>query len=111
MPIRDLVGGMNDVPEKEAKIAAGLPYRDYRTLGVLVRKLNLENKTKIKTIGNIVPDNWVYVHDRNVQLGRFQIYNNCRLTWLSISSIPYGSVWNTSATKAISSGYVRSGVF
>ena len=33
MPIRDLVGGMNDVPEKEAKIAAGLPYRDYRTLG------------------------------------------------------------------------------
>ena len=47
MPIRDLVGGMNDVPEKEAKIAAGLPYRDYRTLGVLVRKLNLENKTKI----------------------------------------------------------------
>ena len=76
MPIRDLVGGMNDVPEKEAKIAAGLPYRDYRTLGVLVRKLNLENKTKIKTIGNIVPDNWVYVHDRNVQLGRFQIYNN-----------------------------------
>ena len=76
MPIRDLVGGMNDVPEKEAKIAAGLPYRDYRTLGVLVRKLNLKNKTKIKTVGNIVPDNWVYVHDRNVQLGRFQIYNN-----------------------------------
>ncbi len=76
MPIKDLVGGMNDVPAHEARIAAGLPYRDYRTLGVLIRKLNLKNKTKIRTIGNIVPDNWIYVHDRTVQVGRFQIYNN-----------------------------------
>ena len=45
------------------------------TLGVLVPKLNLKNKTKIKTVGDIVPDNWVYVHDRTVKLGRFQIYN------------------------------------
>ncbi|HJB91944.1 MAG TPA: NAD(P)/FAD-dependent oxidoreductase [Candidatus Eisenbergiella merdavium] len=76
MPIKDLVGGMNDVPAREAAIAAGLPYRDYMTLGVLVPKLNLVNKTKIKTIGNIVPDDWIYVHDRTVQMGRFQIYNN-----------------------------------
>ncbi len=76
MPVKDLVGGMNDVPEKEAAIAAGLPYRDYRTLGVLIPRLNLKNKTKIKTIGNIVPDNWIYVHDRTVKLGRLQIYNN-----------------------------------
>ena len=27
-------------------------------------------------MGNIVPDDWVYVHDRNVSMGRFQIYNN-----------------------------------
>lgn len=76
MPLKDLVGGMNDVPEKEAAIAKGLPYRDYMTLGVLVPRLNLENKTKIKTIGNIVPDDWIYVHDRTVSMGRFQIYNN-----------------------------------
>ena len=76
MPVKDLVGGMNDVPAKEAAIAAGLPYRDYRTLGVLIPTLKLKNKTKIHTIGNIVPDNWVYVHDRSVTMGRFQIYNN-----------------------------------
>ena len=76
MPVKDLVGGMNGVPEKEAAIAAGLPYRDYMTLGVLVPRLNLENKTKIRTISNIVPDDWIYVHDRTVQMGRFQIYNN-----------------------------------
>lgn len=76
MPVKDLVNGMNDVPEHEAKIAAGLPYRDYMTLGVLVPNLKLKNKTKIKTVQNIVPDNWVYVQDRRVKVGRFQIYNN-----------------------------------
>ena len=76
MPVKDLVAGMNDVPADPARIAAGLPYRDYMTLGVLVPKLNLRNKTNIKTIGNIVPDNWVYVQDRTVKMGRFQIYNN-----------------------------------
>ena len=76
MPVKDLVGGMNDVPEEAARIAAGLPYRDYMTLGVLVPKLNLVNKTKMRTVGNIVPDCWVYVQDRRVKMGRFQIYNN-----------------------------------
>ena len=76
MPIKDLIAGMNDVPENESRIAKGLPYRDYMTLGVLVPKLKLENKTSIKTLQNIVPDNWVYVQDRRVKMGRFQIYNN-----------------------------------
>ena len=76
MPVKDLVGGMNDVPEDMAAIARGLPYRDYMTVGVLVPRLNLKNKTKLKTISDIVPDDWVYVHDRSVSMGRFQIYNN-----------------------------------
>lgn len=76
MPVKDLVGGMNDVPDDIAAIASGLPYRDYMTVGVLIPHLNLKNETKTKTMGNIVPDNWVYVHDRSVQMGRFQIYNN-----------------------------------
>ena len=76
MPLKDLIAGMDGVPESVSEIAAGLPYRDYMTVGVLVPKLKLRNETKIKTIGNIVPDNWVYVHDRSVKMGRFQIYNN-----------------------------------
>ena len=76
MPVKDLVIGMNDVPQQYRAIAEGLPYRDYMTVGVLVPQLKLKNKTQIKTLGNIVPDNWVYVHDRNVKMGRFQIYNN-----------------------------------
>lgn len=76
MPLKDLVAGMNGVPADAARIAAGLPYRDYMTLGVLVSRLNLKNKTKLKTVGDIVPDCWVYVQDRSVRMGRFQIYNN-----------------------------------
>jgi len=76
MPLKDLMAGMNDVPAEPARIAAGLPYRDYMTLGVLVKELALENRTDIKTINNIVPDCWVYVQDRSVKMGRFQIYNN-----------------------------------
>ena len=76
MPIKDLVAGMNDVPRGIAEVAADLPYRDYITLGMLVPKINLKNETRIRTVSDIVPDNWVYVHERSVKLGRFQIYNN-----------------------------------
>ena len=76
MPVKDLVSGMNDVPAEPGRIAAGLPYRDYMTVGVLIPKLNLINKTAIKTVSNIVPDCWIYVQERKVMMGRFQIYNN-----------------------------------
>ncbi len=76
MPVKDLVAGMNDVPPEYVRIAQGLPYRDYMTLGVLVSKMKLKNGTKNATVGNIVPDCWIYVQDRRVKMGRFQIYNN-----------------------------------
>ena len=76
MPVRDLVAGMNGVPADMRRIADGLPYRDYMTLGVLVNRLKICNRTKMKTVGGIVPDCWVYVQDRSVRMGRLQIYNN-----------------------------------
>jgi protoporphyrinogen oxidase len=76
MPVKDLVAGMKDVPEDVARIAAGLPYRDFVTVGLLVKKLNLKNEMDIPTLGNIVPDCWIYVQDVGVKLGRIQIFNN-----------------------------------
>lgn len=76
MPLKDLVSGMKGVPSHIDEIAKGLPYRDFVTVGVLVNKLNLKNKTKFKTINNIVPDCWIYVQDTGVKLGRIQIFNN-----------------------------------
>ncbi|MEE1138971.1 MAG: NAD(P)/FAD-dependent oxidoreductase [Acutalibacteraceae bacterium] len=77
MPVKDLVAGMgSDVPEAPAQIAKGLPYRDFVTVGLLLNKLNLKNETDIRTLGNIVPDCWIYVQDTGVKLGRIQIFNN-----------------------------------
>ena len=76
MPLKDLAAAMQEVPEDIAAIAAGLPYRDFVTVGLLVKKLNLKNETGIKTLNNIVPDNWIYVQDTGVKLGRIQIFNN-----------------------------------
>jgi len=77
MPVKDLVAGMGEsVPAAPAEIAAGLPYRDFVTVGLLLNKLNLKNETDIKTLGNIVPDCWIYVQDVGVKLGRIQIFNN-----------------------------------
>ena len=78
MPIKNLVEGFigEKVPKKIKDIASGLPYRDFITLGLLVNKLNLENETNIKTLGNIVPDCWIYVQEPDVKLGRIQIFNN-----------------------------------
>lgn len=77
MPLKDLsvaLGGA--VPKEVKRIAEGLPYRDFVTVGLLVDRLALKNETKIKTLGNIVPDCWIYVQDTGVKLGRIQIFNN-----------------------------------
>ncbi len=77
MPLKDLVAGLGeDVPADVKRIAAGLPYRDFVTVGLLVNRLNLKNETDIKTLSNIVPDCWIYVQDEGVKLGRIQVFNN-----------------------------------
>lgn len=79
MPIKDLLAVLETekgVDERIQKIAAGLPYRDFVTVGLLVDRMNLKNETNKKTLGNIVPDCWIYVQDKGVKLGRIQIFNN-----------------------------------
>ena len=76
MPVRDLVAGMDDADENINRIADGLPYRDFVTVGLLVKKLELKNQTDRRTLANIVPDCWIYVQDKGVKLGRIQIFNN-----------------------------------
>ncbi|MPN28154.1 hypothetical protein SDC9_175593 [bioreactor metagenome] len=77
MPIKDLITAMGKtVPPETRDIAQGLPYRDFITVGLLLNKLKIKNQTQMKTVGNIVPDCWIYVQERNVKIGRLQIFNN-----------------------------------
>jgi len=78
MPVKELVEGMvgMDVPEDALHIAKNLPYRDFITVGVLVNKLKIKNMTDKKTVSDIVPDCWIYIQERDVKMGRLQIFNN-----------------------------------
>jgi protoporphyrinogen oxidase len=78
MPLKDLYValGKQNVPEDAYEIATHLIYRDFITVGLLVRKLLISNNTNIKTIQNRIPDTWIYVQEREVKLGRLQIFNN-----------------------------------
>ncbi len=76
MPLKNLVRGIDGAPDDVRRIAEGLPYRDFVTVGLLLKKLNLKNETRLRTLGDIVPDCWIYVQDTGVKLGRIQIFNN-----------------------------------
>lgn len=91
MPIKDLVEGMGeDVPDNVKEVATNLPYRDFITVGLLVKNLKILNKTKMKTLSNIVPDCWIYVQERDVRIGRLQIFNN----WSPyMVSDPENTIW------------------
>ncbi|MEE8575425.1 MAG: FAD-dependent oxidoreductase [Thermodesulfobacteriota bacterium] len=65
MPIRELIGCFSPEPPKEVISAANsLKYRDFLTVALIVDKPGL------------FPDNWIYVHDEKVKLGRIQNFKN-----------------------------------
>ena len=77
MPIKDLIQCFeHNIPENVSKISDGLIYRDFITVGLLLNKLKIKNETNIKTVNNIIPDNWIYIQERDVKVGRIQIFNN-----------------------------------
>ena len=77
MPVADLISGMDGViPTNVRKVAAGLEYRDFVTVGLLLKKLRPTPGSDSSSRINMVPDNWIYVQDGNVRVGRLQFFNN-----------------------------------
>jgi protoporphyrinogen oxidase len=77
MPVVDLIEALGDkVPGDVRQVAEGLSYRDFVTVGLLLKKLRIKNQTGVKTINGIIPDQWVYIQEPGVQVGRIQIFNN-----------------------------------
>ena len=78
MPIKDLVPAIKgiDVPEQVREIATSLPYRDFITVGLCVKEMQIKNQTAIQTYKNRVPDTWIYIQERDVRIGRLQVFNN-----------------------------------
>lgn len=77
MPLKNLIVALGDkVPNAVREVAAGLVYRDFISVELVLKKLKIKNDTRIKTLHNLVPDNWIYVQERDVRLGRLQVLNN-----------------------------------
>jgi len=61
LPLRTVVGALEPrPPERLAEAARGLRYRDFICVALVLRS------------GDPFPDNWIYVHDPSVRVGRVQ---------------------------------------
>ena len=74
MPIRDLTELLQLEDPEVASIAAGLPYRDFMTAGLLLKRMKVARGPR--ALNGMPPDNWIYVQEPDVKLGRLQIFNN-----------------------------------
>lgn len=77
MPIAQLIDFLAPEDRALADIARSLPYRDFMTVGLIVRKMKpLATLGSRATPNNMPPDNWIYVQEADVRLGRLQVFNN-----------------------------------
>jgi len=78
MPVKDLiaalVAGGADVPAPVQETAAALPYRDFITVGLLLSDLKV--KPDAAEGVKLIRDNWIYIQEPDVVVGRLQIFNN-----------------------------------
>ncbi len=66
MPVKNLIESFNrKVPQTVKELAARLQYRDFITVGLLLQ--NMKQK---------LDDNWIYIQENYVKVGRLQIFNN-----------------------------------
>jgi protoporphyrinogen oxidase len=90
MPVKDLVAGMEPpAPTEVRDVAAALPYRDFITVGLLVSRMRANPQAQSTRADNMPPDNWIYVQERDVRIGRLQVFNN----WSPDLVADRGKVW------------------
>ena len=74
MPVRDLSAMLKPNDDRVVRVAEHLPYRDFMTAGLLLSKMHrLGGRV---AANGMPPDNWIYIQESDVRLGRLQIFNN-----------------------------------
>jgi protoporphyrinogen oxidase len=72
MPVRDLIRALGSAAPKEViEVGEGLVYRDFITVGLLATRLAITEPD-----GSLLKDNWIYIQEPEVKVGRLQIFNN-----------------------------------
>jgi protoporphyrinogen oxidase len=75
MPVRDLASMLRPDDDDVIRIADRLPYRDFITVGLLLSKMHT-TATGSASRNGMPPDNWIYIKEPDVKIGRLQIFNN-----------------------------------
>lgn len=72
MPVKELIRSLDSpVPSQVTEVSDGLQYRDFITVGLLVKQLQVTEAGK-----KLIDDNWIYIQEPDVTAGRLQIFNN-----------------------------------
>ena len=88
LPIKELIRSMRTkVPSHICEISDGLIYRDFITVGLLLRSLKIRDAHS--SAKKLIADNWIYIQEPNVQAGRLQIFNN----WSPYMVADQNNVW------------------
>jgi protoporphyrinogen oxidase len=75
MPIKELIRAFDrPVPDHIREISDGLIYRDFITVGMLLNRLQIKEDSEAG--GRLLKDNWIYIQEPDVLVGRMQIFNN-----------------------------------
>jgi protoporphyrinogen oxidase len=87
MPVKELIQGLDaNVPAEVSEVSEGLMYRDFITVGLLLDRLKIHEGES----GNqLLKDNWIYIQEPDVLVGRMQIFNN----WSPHMVADPGKVW------------------
>jgi protoporphyrinogen oxidase len=76
MPIKELMRSITPkVEEQVLEVSDGLVYRDFITVGLLVNRLIVKDPSSSQAQA-LIRDNWIYVQEPDVKVGRLQIFNN-----------------------------------
>ncbi|HTW66839.1 MAG TPA: NAD(P)/FAD-dependent oxidoreductase [Bryobacteraceae bacterium] len=72
MPVKELIQAFDVAPPREVReVSDGLLYRDFITVGLLLNRLNIRDQGE-----GLLKDNWIYIQEPDVLVGRMQIFNN-----------------------------------
>ena len=90
MPIKNLVNILDcKVPDRAKQISDGLIYRDFITVGLLVKELKIKENNTSSELDKLITDNWIYIQEADVNIGRLQIFNN----WSPYMVADRNNVW------------------
>ncbi|MGQ9503872.1 MAG: NAD(P)/FAD-dependent oxidoreductase [Thermogutta sp.] len=110
MPVKELIAALDtNIPDSVREVADGLIYRDFITVGLLVKRLKVQEQHRNGC--RPITDNWIYIQEPDVKLGRLQVFNNWSpymvadpaTTWLGLEYFCYDSddLWNLADEEMI----------